>query len=249
MNRVVMFSSGAASAIAAERVLKQYSATLLFTDTRFEDADNYRFANEVYQYFLKQGYEADLEMVKDGRTPLELFKDEGILGNDRVPVCSRKLKGDQTIKWLKKQGRPLTLYFGFDFKELHRAKRVTERYAKLDVGCEYPLCKPPYSPPDKQLYIRQEWGIEPPRMYRLGFKHANCGGRCVRGKVNHWRQLLRVWPDRYKEMEEFEGQFKGGKYTFLPGVSLTELRESCESQLDMFKLVDSPEHAPCIQCL
>ena len=40
---VVMFSSGAASAIAAERVLKEGPAILLFTDTKFEDEDNYRF--------------------------------------------------------------------------------------------------------------------------------------------------------------------------------------------------------------
>ena len=250
MKHAILFSSGIASALAAERVLKTAKATLLFTDTLFEDEDNYRFINDVKAYFDSCGYEYEFEHITEGRNPLQLFTDEGVLGCDRIPVCSRKLKTEQTGEWLKKQTDTIILYFGFDAQEFHRAERVSKRYQEqYGIECRFPLCEPPYAPLDKFEFVRETWGIEPPRMYALGFKHANCGGRCVRGKLQHWRQLLRVWPERFKQMEDYEARFKGGKYTFLKGYSLRQLRKDYEQQLDLFIEADSAEQAPCIQCV
>lgn len=247
---VIMFSSGASSALAASRILEKHKATLLFTDTQFEDADNYRFIQDVLRYFDSEKYDYEYIHLKEGRNPLQLFQDQGVLGCDRIPVCSRILKGEQTVKWLESQTEQVILYFGFDYKELHRAERVTKRYEAMGVKCGFPLCEPPYSPESSSQYILDNWGVKPPRMYDLGFAHANCGGRCVRGKLQHWRHLLRVWPERFKEMEEFEANFKGGKYTFLPNkYSLKKLREEFDSQLDLFEQVDKKGYAPCLHCI
>lgn len=245
---VVLFSTGISSAIAAERVLLRRKATLLFTDTQFEDQDNYRFLSDVLKMFTQRGFDFEFVRLEQGNTPLGIFDEQGILGSDRVPVCSRILKSEQTERWIKQQEDSITLYFGFDYSELHRAERVTARYEKLGVNCQFPLTEPPYMPPDKLAYVRYEWEIEPPRMYELGFVHANCGGRCVRGKKAHWRHLLRIWPERFKQMEEFEAKFKGGKYSFMHGYSLRQLREDYQSQLQLFEVEDSKEQAPCLSC-
>lgn len=42
----------------------------------------------------------------------------------------------------------------------------------------------------------------------MGFSHANCGGRCIKGGHKHFRRLLEVWPERYKEVEEVEQDFR-----------------------------------------
>lgn len=35
----------------------------------------------------------------------------------------------------------------------------------------------------------QTLGFETPELYRLGFPHFNCGGRCVRAGISHWVHL------------------------------------------------------------
>jgi len=50
----------------------------------------------------------------------------------------------------------------------------------------------------------RERGIEPPRLYAMGFSHANCGGGCVRGGQKQWALLLRTMPERYAEWENEE---------------------------------------------
>lgn len=249
MKHVVLFSTGASSALAAERVLLKTDATLLFTDTQFEDEDNYRFLEDVLSYFRSQKYNFEFVHTKEGRNPLQIFQDQGVLGCDRIPVCSRILKSEQTVKWLKGQELQIKLYFGFDFKELHRAERVTRRYAELGVECAFPLCEPPYLKTSSKQYIEENWGIQCPRMYDMQFAHANCGGRCVRGSLQHWRHLLRVFPERFAEMEAFEANFKGGKYSFMAGYSLKQLRLDYHKQLDLFAEEDSVANVPCIRCI
>jgi len=54
----------------------------------------------------------------------------------------------------------------------------------------------------------QGWGIRVPRMYEMGFSHANCGGRCIKGGHEHFKTLYNVWPERYAEVEEIERRFR-----------------------------------------
>ena len=42
-------------------------------------------------------------------------------------------------------------------------------------------------------------GIKIPKLYKLGFPHNNCGGRCVRAGISHWVHLYHVLPERYLE--------------------------------------------------
>ncbi len=33
----------------------------------------------------------------------------------------------------------------------------------------------------------KNFGIEPPRLYKMGFKHNNCGGACVKAGISQWK--------------------------------------------------------------
>ena len=56
--------------------------------------------------------------------------------------------------------------------------------------------------------IEKEWEIELPRMYKLGFHHANCAGRCVRAGLHHYANLYLEWPEIYIKQEEMEERFR-----------------------------------------
>jgi hypothetical protein len=106
---------------------------------------------------------------------------------------------------------------------------------------------------DPKKVIAEEWGIKLPRMYELGFQHANCGGRCIKAGKAHFANLYRVWPERYAEVERMEREINeaqlaknGRRYTILSKTvdgkkvpySLEEYRkqelEANECQLSFF---------------
>jgi len=61
---------------------------------------------------------------------------------------------------------------------------------------------------DAKHIIQNEWKIKLPRMYELGFEHANYARRCVRGGYVHYALLYKIWPDRYAEQEDMERRFR-----------------------------------------
>jgi len=205
---------------------------LFFTNTLWEDEDNYRFMEEVSNHI-------GLEITErlDGRTPEEVFYDERFLGNARLAKCSEELKVRQTIIFLEdelRNGRGLEpiLYFGIGPHEKHRAENLKDFYAHFPlepIETRFPLIELFREDLDAKGIIRDEWGIELPRMYNIaeqladegnenakvvlrngikGFSHANCAGRCVRGGYQHYALLYAIWPERYREQEEMEERFR-----------------------------------------
>ena len=88
MRGVVYYSGGVASYIAAKRAKAAgYDCTLLFTDTRTEDASLYEF--------VKAGAEhLDLPLVwlDQGMDVWGAFRKAKYIGNTRIDPCSRMLK-------------------------------------------------------------------------------------------------------------------------------------------------------------
>lgn len=202
MKHVVQFSTGAGSAEVAWRVVEQHGASdvvLLTADTLVEDADNWRFAQEVVD---RLGCE--WVHLADGRTPMQVGMDLRVVPNNRMAVCSRVLKRDLIRAHMDTTYDPsdTVVYLGFDWTEPERHERSIEHWKPWRI--ESPLLEPPYvSKPDLLDRFRAR-GIEPPRLYSQGFTHANCGGGCVRGGQAQWELLLRVNRDRYLEWERDE---------------------------------------------
>lgn len=172
---------------------------LLFADTLMEDEDLYRFLDEA-----AANVGAELVRIADGRTPWDVFRDVRFLGNTRIDPCSRVLKRDIMRKWVEDRYRPggVTLYLGIGWDESHRYERARARWAPYDLRA--PMCEAPYETASDVVRAMRDCGIEPPRLYAMGFPHNNCGGFCVKAGQAHFERLLRRMPDRYRWHEEQE---------------------------------------------
>jgi 3'-phosphoadenosine 5'-phosphosulfate sulfotransferase (PAPS reductase)/FAD synthetase len=210
---VAMFSGGASSAYVAYKMVQAHgkeNSILFFTNTLWEDEDNYRFMDEVAEYI---GLEITERM--DGRTPEEVFYDHRFLGNSRLAKCSEELKVYQTITFLEElrdlENLEPILYFGIGPHEAHRAENLKEFYEHNPIEpieTRFPMIETFKSDLNVKSIIENDWGIKLPRMYALGFSHANCAGRCVRGGYEHYKQLYQVWPHQYQKQEEMEERFR-----------------------------------------
>lgn len=199
MKHLVQFSTGAASAEVAWRVVAEYGAdavTLLTADTMVEDADNWRFAQQVVD-----ALGCEWVRLADGRTPMQAGRDHRCVPSNRMAVCSRVLKRELLDRWRGEHCDPADtiVYLGYDWTEPHRVEAARRHWAPWTVDC--PLTRPPYLWKQQILDLFRQRGIEPPRLYGYGFAHANCGGACVRGGQAQWSLLLQVNRTRYLEWE------------------------------------------------
>ena len=247
MKHLIQFSTGAASAEVAWRVVAEHGAenvTLLTADTHVEDEDNWRFAREVV---ARLGCE--WVILADGRTPMEVGRDHRCVPSNRMAVCSRVLKRELLDKYRAEHFDPADtiVYVGYDWTELHRVEAARKHWAPWTV--DFPLTHPPHLWKGQILDLFRERGIEPPRLYGYGFQHANCGGSCVRGGQAQWSLLLQVNRPRYLEWEAEEEKTRdlvGPKASILRDraggtttpLSLRSFRERIERQPSMFDADD-----------
>lgn len=252
---VVMFSGGICSWAAARRVANRHGTdnlTLLFTDTKAEDEDLYRFLVEA-----AEDVGGELVRIAEGRTPWQVFRDNKMIGNTRADICSRVLKRDLSDKWLAEHCDPAstTVYLGISWDEAHRFDGTDEegsptgakhRYARLGWRCEAPMIESPWWTRDDLIAELRREGIAPPRMYAEGWPHNNCARFCIKAGVGHFAHLLRRRPDLYAFHEEQEADPIFGGHTILRDriggetkpLSLRQLRERIEAggQIDMFDI-------------
>lgn len=206
ITNVVLFSGGIGSYAAAKRVAQQHGTdglVLLFTDTLIEDADLYRFIDEVAADVGGQ-----LVRLAEGRTPWQVFRDKRFIGNNRADLCSRILKRELARRWIEEHTDPTTttIHVGIDWTEAHRFERMAPRWEPWRI--EAPMCERPYLTKPEMLYLLRAAHIEPPRLYTLGFPHNNCGGFCVKAGQAQFRHLLLALPERYAEHEAEEQAFR-----------------------------------------
>lgn len=159
--------------------------TLLFTDTKSEDEDTYRFLRDGA---ARLGVE--LVEIADGRNIWEVFRDVKFLGNTRADPCSRILKRDLARKWLEAHRDPADtdIIVGIDWTESHRFERMAERWKPWTIHA--PLCDAPYLSKEQMHQLAESQGLPRQRLYRMGAGHANCGGGVRQGGDRTLRQAL-----------------------------------------------------------
>jgi hypothetical protein len=245
IRHIVFFSSGAGSWAAAKIVADMHGSdglVLLFADTQIEDEDNYRYLEDA-----AANVGGELVIVREGRTPWQVFRDKRWIGNSRVAQCSHVLKQEPCRAWVEEHDpdHKATLYVGIDWSEVHRLEAIQRNWSPWRVVA--PLTEPPYYTKEQIIAWGEREGLKPPRLYSMGFSHANCGGFCVRGGQAHFRNLYRNMPDRYRMHEEQESalrEYLGKDQSILTEqvggdrrtLTLRDLRERIESdsQVDMF---------------
>jgi hypothetical protein len=251
-----MFSGGTGSWGAAKRVAERHGTDdliLLFADTLIEDEDLYRYLHEA-----AGDIGGELVRLEEGRDPWEVFFDRRYLGNTRVDPCSMVLKRDLMRKWLERECDPedTIVYLGFDWTEVHRFDRAKPRWEPWRA--EAPLCESPLISKEDLHAELEKAGIEPPRLYAMGFKHNNCGGFCVKAGQAQFAHLLRMLPERYRyheekeqELREFLGKdvailkYRSGPKMGQP-MTLREFRERQEEQPSFF---DASDDSACGMCM
>jgi 3'-phosphoadenosine 5'-phosphosulfate sulfotransferase (PAPS reductase)/FAD synthetase len=246
MKHIVLFSGGIASWAASKRVVAEHGAKntiLLFTDTKTEDPDLYRFIGDA-----QKNIGAELVTLADGRDVWQVFKDVGYMGNSRHDPCSRILKRELADKWIKERYSPdeCIMYIGITWDEMHRYDRL--RVRKIPYIYKAPMCDPPYLTKEQIFQWAEDEGLKRPALYDLGFMHNNCGAFCIRAGQAHFQMLYNTMPDRYREYELAEESVYnelGKEHPFLrvtvdgelQYVTLREFRESYiegDRQCDLF---------------
>lgn len=145
-----------------------------------------------------------LKWISDGRTPWEVFKDVKFVGNSRIDPCSRILKRELLNQWREDNclASNTVTHFGIDWTEEHRLDAVKTRHAPWI--CEAPMCEAPYLEKCHMLKLLADVGIQPPRLYKEGFSHNNCGGFCVKSGQAQFALLLKTNKPLYLHHEDQE---------------------------------------------
>lgn len=205
MKHIVSFSTGLSSAITVERVLERYgreATEIVFMDTTIEDDDNYRFLEDCQKRW------PSITWLCNGRDPYQVAEDKHIIPNQKIAPCTFELKIEIFRAWLKQLGEPATIHIGFDFTEVHRCGPTETAYQAEGWQVDFPLLWKPYEMRPYSQVSREDWKIEPPRMYAMGYSHANCGGRCVKQGQGDWLRTLLNFPERYAQAEAWEQEMR-----------------------------------------
>lgn len=199
MNHIVNLSGGLCSFWAGHRIIQRHgtkNTTLLFADTLIEDEDLYAF-NRKTEDILG----LPITRVSEGLEPWDLFERQGLIGNDRFPICSVYLKREPLDAFHRANFLEMnsTLYIGFDWTEEHRLKDIRE--TKPTWRIEAPMTQEPIWDKCRMKREAEAIGLPKCKLYELGFPHNNCGGFCVRAGISHFVHLHKVLPERFKYHE------------------------------------------------
>lgn len=205
-------SGGAGSWGASRRWIDEHGPggmVLIFTDVGGDPANPNTGEDEDTIRFLGDA-QADLGVplitIRDGRDIWDVFREKKWLGNARLAHCSWELKTGPARDWIGVNAPDAErILIGLDATELHRLPDIAAKWAPLEVIT--PLNDKPRWWKPQLIQTLRDRGIRPPRMYELGFAHANCPG-CHKAGLAHWARLLRVWPERYAYAEQQEREFR-----------------------------------------
>jgi hypothetical protein len=177
----------------------------LFADVMIEHKDLYEFNQRAADLLGVPITRISLEI-----SPWHLFRKEGLIGNDRSPICSIRLKREPLNAWMashfeldSQQGNalfePAAVAIGFDFEEYHRLVDFQNAHPTWRVMA--PMTEPPLWDKCRMISEARRLGFKTPELYVLGFPHNNCGGACVKAGISHFVHLYRVLPAKFLEWE------------------------------------------------
>lgn len=207
MQYVCNDSGGLCSFWAVYHTVQKYgpeNVVRLFADTLIESPGLYDFMDRSTAILG-----VPVTRITTGETPWELFEREGMIGKNRFPICSVRLKREPLDRWHRENCMEMdtTLILGFDWNEPHRLKSLREELPGWNI--EAPMVDD--FPWDKCRMQREAeaLGLKVSDSYDLGLPHDNCGGGCVRAGISHWVHLHKVRPLIFAQWEAWEQKAKG----------------------------------------
>lgn len=202
--RVVQFSCGAASAVAAKMTLAKYGRENVVIVNAFikeEHEDNRRFLADVEAWI--QHPITVLVNEKYGGSVREVWRRTGYIKGPTGASCAMRLKREPLAKFSQAGDIPV---IGFTVEEIDRMENLRDSLPLI----ECPLIEANLTKADC-LGMLIGAGIKPPVMYELGFNNANCIMCCKGGKgyANHVRK---VFPEDFAEVAEIQRSIGPGAY-------------------------------------
>lgn len=196
----VWFSCGAASAVAAQQTLERYGAThnirIINNPVIEEDEDNRRFLHDV-EHWLGVPIECAVNPNYAHCSAVQVWDKRGFMSGPLGAVCTVELKKKARQHW-EATNTAHWHVLGFTCDERARYERFVESERSnvlpvlIDAGITKQDC----------IDIIQAAGIQPPRVYKLGYPNANCIG-CVKAtSPTYWNHVRKHHPDIFQQRAE-----------------------------------------------
>ena len=190
--KLVWFSCGAASAVAAKLSVTKYpDCEVLYCDTlAYEHPDNQRFLDDVSSWIGKPIKIIASEKYKD---IFDVFNKTGWLMGVGGARCTTELKKNVRKAYQREDDLHI---FGLTADEGKRIERFEDQNPELEVDWilqEHDIQK------YECYHILQTEGIELPAMYKLGYNNNNCIG-CVKGGMGYWNKIRVDFPEAFNRM-------------------------------------------------
>lgn len=197
---VVWFSCGAASAVAAKKVVERYYLThniiVVNNPVKEEDSDNRRFLKDVEKWIgIKIREECNYELGTI--SAVDVWNKRKYMSGIKGAPCTLLLKKAARYLFEKHHNIPWhVLGFTFDEKNRHDDFTKYERSNVIPILIEERLTK-------KDCFkIIEAAGIELPRIYKMGYPNANCIG-CVKAtSPTYWNHVRKMHPLIFNERAE-----------------------------------------------
>lgn len=195
---IVFYSMGICSAYIACRLQDECREPLcLFSDTKREDEDTYRFGRQVAERWGLNVVEAS-----HGGDLWDYFAAKHMIPARQLSPCSRDFKILPSRAYLQSVSEPYRVAYGYDMDEERRAERTRQNW-DLPGAVWFPLMEWDVSKAQCFGYFLSH-GIAPPRMYQH-FQHANCLP-CKNFREKDWIALAYHYPEKFAEAATFEAQ-------------------------------------------
>ena len=198
MKTYVNYSMGVCSAYIACRLADEGQEPIcVFSDTKREDSDTYRFGAEVAERWGLTVVDAS-----DGRDLWEWFREHNMIPARQLPACSIALKVKPSQKFYE-SAEPGRIAYGFDIDEEERVERTRARWTLRQHQPFFPLLDWQVSKAQCMGYFVKH-GIAIPRMYRH-FPNANCLP-CKNFQRADWVALRYYYPEVFAKARQFENE-------------------------------------------
>ena len=198
MKKIVCFSGGHSSALAAIETARKYGTEgmiLLNHDIspHVEHEDIKRFKLEAAEYIGLPVTYANMPGWETTPPLAVAVANKAFKAYNRPAFCTSRLKTEPFMKWLEGNAdRGDWVVYGFDAKETNRMMRRSDIMNAMGYKAVFPLADW-----ERTIFATEDVGIPRPITYAT-YKHANCIG-CLKAGKQHWYCVYCLRPYIWEE--------------------------------------------------
>lgn len=188
--RVGWFSAGAASAVAC---LIGKPDVICYCETGSEDEDNARFIEDCEKAFDWNVVRLRSDEFSD---TWEVWETRKYISGIKGAPCTGFMKVAPRVAFQ----RPDDIHiFGYTVEERKRIKTFQEMF--FDMTMEFPLVDADLTK-SSCLSMVEQLGVKLPRVYAMGYEHANCIPCPKATSPAYWALVRKTHPEQFHRMVE-----------------------------------------------